>query len=94
MENKDEKKIDLDILKHVEALSDQVNRMMSSRTKSAFRKYPLTFTLLVLIGVIAVSEGVKGVLEMIGFQGHPWFLLVAGLLILVVTGKLFEKLDK
>ena len=49
MENKN---LDIDILKHIEKLSNEVNKVMASRTKSVLRQYPLTFTLLVLFGVM------------------------------------------
>ena len=94
-ENKDQQQISLDILKYVEDLSNKMNEVVGSRTKSAFRKYPLTFALLVLIGVVAVSEGMKGILESVSwFDNHPWELLLAGLVILIFTGTLYKKLDK
>lgn len=94
MSEEQQKEISLDVLKHVEALSEQVNSMMASRTKSVLRRYPLTFALLTLAGIIAVSEGVKDIIEEVGFlSGHPWRLLILGLFILVVTGTLYKKLD-
>jgi hypothetical protein len=85
----------IDILRNVESISSQVNETMAARGRSVFRRYPLTFTLLALFGVVAVSEGMKGVLESFGiFAGHPWYLLAAGLVILIFTGKLYKKLDK
>ena len=95
MEKESDKKISLDVLQHIEELSRQVNEIMDSRTKTVFRRYPLTFALLVLFGVVAVSEGLKGVLKEIGLLDYnPWYLLAVGLLILVITGKLYKKLDK
>jgi hypothetical protein len=43
---------------------------------------------------VAVSEGLKGVLELVGFAGHPWYMLLTGLAILLITGSLYKKLDK
>jgi len=92
---KEEREFEIDILREIESISSHVNDMMAEHGKSVFRRYPLTFTLLALFGVVAVSEGAKGVLESFGiFAGHPWFLLIAGLIVLVITGKLFKKLDK
>lgn len=85
----------LDLLRHVEVLTDKVNQLMSSKNESFVRKYPLTFALLALFGVVAVSEGIKGILEKIGlFQNQPLFLLVVGLVILTILGSLFKKLNK
>lgn len=86
---------DLDLLKKFEYLSNQLNEIASFYTKSAVRRYPLTFMLLVLFGVVAVSEGAKGVLESLGiFAGHPVYLLLTGLVILIFTGNLYKKLNK
>jgi len=41
-----------------------------------------------------VSEGVKGILRSLGlFDFNPWILLIIGILILAITGKLYKKLD-
>lgn len=93
--NNDEKgKLDIDVLRRLEDLSNKLNSVMAERAGSALSKYPLTFALLVLFGVVAVSEGVKGVLETFNFSHSPWILLCVGLLILVITGQLYKKLDK
>ena len=93
--NQNQEQISLDILQHIEDLSRQINEVVGGRTRSAFSKYPLTFALLVLVAVVCVSEGIKGVLEEVGwFDGHPWHLLVTGLCVLVITGTIYKKLDK
>lgn len=95
MKNNEKDEIDVDVLRQLEVLSSSVNEMMASRTRSVFRRYPITFTLVVLVGVVAVSEGLKGVVESIGiFKGHPWYMLITGLIILIATGKIYKKLDK
>jgi len=85
---------EVDLLHRIETLTRQINNQMADAHRSALRRYPLSFTLLALFGVVAVSEGIKGGLEVIGFDGHPWYLLLAGLVILVVTGTLYKKLEK
>lgn len=95
MNGENEKKISMDILKHLEDLSSGINRMMSARTRNAFRRYPVTFGLLILVGVIAVNEGIKGLFRQFGLLDiNPWYLLIAGIIILIITGKLYKKLDK
>jgi hypothetical protein len=98
-QNKDQNQVsnrqtDLDILKRVEVLTEKVNENMAGRGKLVFQRYPLTFTILVLFGAVAVGEGVKGILELIGFYGHPLYLFLLGMCILVLTGTLYKKLDK
>jgi H+/gluconate symporter-like permease len=90
----DNNKTELDILHEVEKLTKRVNSYMEMQSHFVFRRYPLTFTLLALFGVVAVSEGLKGVIEDLGFTGHPWYMLFAGLVILIITGTLYKKLDK
>jgi hypothetical protein len=86
---------ELDLLRKIETLSEKANETMSLYSQSAIRRYPLTFTLLALFGVIAVSEGLKGILNEFGiFTGHPLYLLIAGLVILIFTGNLYKKLNK
>ncbi len=95
MENQEQSKLSIDILKHLENISSKVNQVMSSHTKTVFERYPITFALLILFGVIAVHEGVKGILKEVGLlELNPWYLLVAGIGILTITGTLYKKLDK
>ena len=95
MKDENEKQISLDILKHIEKLSDQINSIMSVKTKSVFRRYPLTFMLFILVGVVAVSEGLKEIITHISFfDGHTWKLFFAGIVILIATGTVYQKLDK
>lgn len=89
-----EEEIDLDILRNVENLSSQVNEAMALRSKTVLQRYPLTFALLTLFGVVAVNEGVKGILESFGFTDHSWYLFIAGLVVLIFTGTLYKKLNK
>jgi hypothetical protein len=84
----------IDVLKHIERLAENTNALMEKRSKSILRRYPITFTLLVLIGAIALSEGLKGLFEYVGVDDKPLVLLVIGLVILVITGTLFKKLNK
>ncbi len=51
------------------------------------------FTLFVVFGIIAIDEGVKGIFEEAGFNTHPLYLFIIGIIILFITGTLFKKLD-
>ena len=95
MSEKEEKEMSLDMLHHIENLSNQVNKIMASRTKNVFRRYPVTFGILILFGAIAVHEGLKKLMEDFGLLDiNPWYLLIAGLVILTITGTLYRKLEK
>lgn len=88
-------KNDLDVLARLENLLKSVDLKIGSKSQSAFSRYPLTFTLLAVFGVSAVSEGIKGILGDISYlaQNH-WLMLAVGLLILGLTGTIYKKLDK
>lgn len=95
MDAKEENKISVDVLKHVESLSSKVNQMMALRTKAVWSRYPITFGLLILIGSTSLLEGLKGLMKDFGLLDlSPWYLFLAGLLILTVTGTLYKKLEK
>ncbi len=95
MNEKEETRVSLDILKNVEDLSNQVNQMMASRTKAVFSRYPVTFGLLILFGAMALHEGLKELMKIYGLMDiNPWYLFIAGLAILTITGTLYQKLEK
>jgi len=95
MNEQEEKIISVDVLKHVEDLSNKMNKMMASRTEAVFSRYPVTFGILILFGAIALHEGLKGLMKDFGLLDlNPWYLLTAGLAILTITGTLYKKLEK
>ncbi len=95
MNENEQKGISLDILKNVEDLSNQVNQMMASRTKTVWKRYPAAFGLLILFGATALHEGLKELMKIYGLMDlNPWYLFIAGLAILTVTGTLYQKLEK
>ena len=84
-----------DLLKKVEDLTDRLNANFSTKGKSVFSRYPLTFALAVIFGISMVGEGVKGLLKEVPlFSNSPLIMLIVGFLILVLTGTLYKKLDK
>jgi hypothetical protein len=92
---KNENDINIDILKHLENLSNDVNKTIAPKTKSVFRRYPVTFGLLILFGGIILHEGLKGLLKKFGLlEISPIYLVIVGLVILAITGTLYKKLEK
>ena len=84
----------LDILRRIEGLTSEIDQKMKKRSEAVLQRYPLTFAFLVLLGAMAVAEGVKGIFKTVGFEEHPLYLLLGGLVILTITGTLYKKLDK
>lgn len=95
MNNKEENGISVDILKHIEDLSNKINKLMAPRAKTVFRRYPIAFGLLILLGFTALNEGLKGLIRGIGLlEISPWYLIAIGLVILIITGTVYKKLEK
>jgi len=95
MNNKEGTEININVIRHLETLSSQINRVMAPRAKSVFRQYPITFGLLILLGVMGLHEGLKGVMKSLGLLDiNPWYLVVSGLVILIITGTVYKKLEK
>ncbi len=67
---------------------------MNARSQFALKRYPLTVAVVALFGVVAVSEGIKGILESSGFLHNPVHLLLVGLVILLILGSVYKKLEK
>ena len=88
-------KDEIDILKKLEDLTAQLNHIFSKKGRHVFARYPLTFALLIVFGVIMVTDGIKDLLREIPiFKENPSIMLVGGLLVLVITGTLYKKLNK
>lgn len=85
----------IDLLKKVEELTSKLNNLFNEKGKSVFSRYPLTFALLVVFGVSMVSVGIKDLLYEIHFlQNQPFMMLLLGIIVLIITGTLYKKLDK
>lgn len=84
-----------DPLHEVEKATRELNRLMGGKTRGVFSKYPLTFSFLVLFGVMSVSHGFDSVIFQIPFlNDHPFFVFLLGLIILIFTGSLYKRLQK
>ncbi len=68
---------------------------MHRYTRSAFRRYPVLFSLLTTFGVVCVLYGLEQILDTIVFiREYPGALFAVGIAILVLTGTLYKKLDR
>jgi hypothetical protein len=76
-----------------EVADEQVVSRLSSTRKNAFQRFPLLFTLLSAFGVVATTVGLERLIDRLNFfNRNPYFVLLAGLLTLLVTGTLYKKL--
>ncbi len=85
----------IDILKKLEDLTAKINQLFSEKGRNVFSRYPLLFALLIVFGVTMVTQGIKDMLSEISFfQNSPLAMLLFGMLILIITGTLYKKLEK
>lgn len=84
-----------DPLHEIEKLTLKVNNLMGKKAQSTFNKYPLTFSFLVLFGVMSVLHGFDDIIFKIQFlNDHPIFIFISGIIILIFTGTLYKRLEK
>ena len=89
------KKEEMDLLQKIEELTAKINQTLGEKSRNVFGRYPLTFALLILFGVTLVTQGIKDLLIQIPFfKNNPLIMLMAGLIILIITGTLYKKLKK
>jgi len=61
---------------------------------SVFVHFPIIFALLTTFGLVATFYGFEKIIDEITFfANHPILVLLAGLLALAVTGRLYKKLN-
>jgi phosphotransferase system glucose/maltose/N-acetylglucosamine-specific IIC component len=85
----------LDLLKKVEELTAKLNESFSKKGKSVFERYPLLFALLVIFGATMMSQGVKELIMHVSFlKTNPLLMFIIGVVILIITGTLYKKLEK
>lgn len=79
--------------KNVVNVPKPVVTKLTSGRNSAFARFPLLFTLLGSIGVVATFYGFERLIDKIDLLAdNPFILLASGVLILILTGSLYKKL--
>jgi len=88
-------KEELDLLKKAEEVTDELNKYFHKKGKSVFNRYSVFFALTVIVGATLMSQGIKGLLFEIPFlYNSPLMMFLSGILVLIITGTLYKKLDK
>lgn len=71
----------------------QVETFMSPVRESVLKRYPTIFTLVVTLGATATFLGLEGIfLRFAIFVKYPELLFLLGVVILVLTGRVYKKL--
>ncbi|MEZ4104403.1 MAG: hypothetical protein R3B60_03900 [Candidatus Paceibacterota bacterium] len=81
--------------KEVEKATKEADTYISPLRKSALKRYPVLFSLLVTFGVVTTLLGFEQVLLQYDIlRQHPWFILFLGVTILLLTGTLYKNMSK
>lgn len=84
----------LDLLSKVEEIAKDIDNIQSQKTKNAFQRYPITFSLLSTTGLASVIYSIEGIFNQVSFlKNNPIVVLIIGLLILFFTGSAFKMLS-
>lgn len=84
-----------DPLHKIEHTAMRVDNFMKNKTRGVFNKYPITFSFLVLFGVMSVLHGFDEIIFKIPLLNkNPILVFIAGLVILIFTGSLYKRLQK
>ncbi len=75
-------------------IPESVHEVFRRHRRSAFEKHPFLFSTLGLLGLVATWQGFADVIEKITFfDMYPGSLLTIGLVILLLTGRLYREID-
>ncbi len=89
MSNKSSKK---DLLPFTQAEEKLIHKIVEERVKVE-TKFPLVFLLVATFGFVAVLYGFEKIIDKIQFfQDQPWWLLITGIIILIISGTTYKKL--
>ena len=67
---------------------------LSYGRRAALERFPLMFGLLATVGIIATFSGLTRLSTQVDWLNrNPWFLLLFGLSMLILTGTLYKKLQ-
>jgi hypothetical protein len=77
----------------VEATALHLDQSIEPMRRGFIKRFPVTFALLVTLGVTATILGLEQILDGIPYvHDRPWLLFIGGMTILAVTGSLYKKL--
>lgn len=76
-------------------IPETVHKAFERHRRTAFERHPFFFSTFGLFGLVATWHGFEEVVEQIEiFETYPGLLLGIGLLVLLITGRLYRQLDR
>ena len=84
-----------DPIQEAEKIVKNFNDTAGKYTRPVLQHYPFLFAFLLTFGVSAILEGLRFLIEKIEFlTDNPLILILIGVIILLLTGTLYTKLEK
>lgn len=74
---------------------ESVHDVFQRHRRTTFERHPFLFSTLGLFGLVATWQGFDDLIGQVDlFNQHPSLLLLIGLLMLLLTGRLYRQLDR
>ncbi|MFZ2522950.1 MAG: hypothetical protein WAW92_01025 [Minisyncoccia bacterium] len=84
-----------DPILETEKMIREIHDGVSSYTNPVLRKYPLIFAFLVTFSFSAILHSFGLIIDDVPLlREHPYYLMLVGILVLILTGTLYKKLEK
>ena len=84
-----------DPIQQAEKIIKGVHDSAGKYTQPVLKRYPLVFAFLVIFSVSAIMKGFGDLIAQVAFfKEHPAILMVIGIVVLLLTGKLYKWLQK
>lgn len=84
-----------DPVEEAEKVVRDLNETAGRYTRPILRRYPFLFAFLITFGVAAILDGLRFFFEKFEFlKENPFVLISIGVVILLLTGTLYKKLEK
>ena len=84
-----------DPIQDAEKMVREVHDQAEKYTKPVLKRCPLLFSFLIVFSAAAILDGFRMISdEMELFKNHPGYLIIIGVVVLFLTGKLYKTLDK
>lgn len=81
-------------IKKLESMGGSFGGRVKKVRDGAFTRFPIILVFLSTFGLVATLYGFEKLIDQIDyFQEHPAMVLVTGLIMLLITGSLFKKLN-
>lgn len=86
---------DKDPIKKIEEMVKEIHDRAGEITKPVLSRYPLLFAFLLTFSLASILHGFNGFIDQIPFfDEHPLYLILAGVIVLTITGTLYKLLKK